>query len=50
MQFPVNMQTLFAANTYFALFQKFYDHRGGGGEVADYVNGFSHDGHDLCVN
>ena len=31
MQFPVNMQTLFAANTYFALFQKFCDHRGEGG-------------------
>ena len=41
MQFPVNMQTLFAANTYFALFQKFCDHRGGGGEVADYVKGFA---------
>ena len=49
MQFPVVMQNLFAANTstYFALFQKFCDHRG---EVADYVKGFSHDGHDLSVN
>ena len=33
MQFPVNMQALFAANTstYFALFQKFCDHREEGG-------------------
>ena len=43
MQFPVNMQTLFAANTstYFALFQKFCDYLGGKGEVADYVKGFT---------